>query len=196
MLTTAHLNFQLFQKRLKEGQESAKYFEIASDYLHKSIEESRQVAHRLMPKAIEDYGYVEATHSLLMSLDGVVRIGFNDNLKGERFASSIELSLYRITQEAINNLLKYAEAKEVNIQLLKNQNSIILTIEDDGVGFDKKELNNSKGSFGLNGMVNRASSIGAQLYIDSSLGRGTQITLELPITKLYANESGEDSISG
>lgn len=186
LLTTAHLNLQGFVKKVNNiDAKGMEHFNIANEYLQKAIGESRTISHRLMPKDIEDYGFQMAVNGMLESLQESTDIKFNfaDNLKGERLPVNIELVLYRITQEAITNILKFSEASEANIQLIKHSHSLILTIEDDGVGFDKKEMNNFKSSFGMNGMINRTSSIGGSLYLDTSKGRGTQLTIEVPLTK-------------
>ncbi|MFY0626684.1 MAG: PAS domain-containing protein [Reichenbachiella sp.] len=197
LLTTAHLNLQVLKKNIDlMSERDVQKFDIAFDYLQKAIGESRTISHRLMPKAIEDYGFQSAVTSMLESLDETVAVKFlfNENLNNDRLPIQIELTLYRITQEAVTNILKFSNASEANIQLIKHSNSIILTIEDNGVGFDKKEMNNFKSSFGMNGMKNRASSIGGQLYLDTSEGRGTQIMIEVPLTKL-SNDQNKNSIS-
>ena len=74
--------------------------------------------------------------------------------------------------------MKYANAKSCNIQLLKHSDVVILTIEDDGGGFDLKKISDT---FGINSMKTRADSIGAYFEINSRVGRGTQILLELEL---------------
>ena len=187
LLTTSHLNLQSIKKLTQDFDSKSKQkFDIAFDYLQQSISESRRISHKLMPKAIEDYGYQMAVNSMLEGLDETVDIQFHfqNNLNGDRLPLSLELCLYRITQEAITNVIKFSKAKETTIQLMKHEKSLLLTIEDDGVGFDKSELNNFRGSFGMNSMINRASSVGGQLFIDTSPGRGTQLTVDIPLTKL------------
>ncbi len=186
LLTTAHLNLQSVKSHTQLETDTQKKFDVAFDYLQQGIEESRRLSHKLMPKAIEDYGYQMAVTSMLEGLEGTSEIKFHyqDNLNDQRLPLSMELCLYRITQEAITNVIKFSHATEATVQLIRHKKSLLLTIEDDGVGFDKTELNNFKGSFGMNSMINRATSIGGQLFVDTSPGRGTQLTIDIPITKL------------
>ncbi|WP_456462303.1 ATP-binding protein [Reichenbachiella sp.] len=183
LLITAHMNLTFLKKRQADftSKEIQKY-EIANDYLQKAIEESRSLSHKLMPKAIEDYGFEEAVEGLIENVDEVVdtKFQFYNNLKGEHLSAKVELCLFRITQEAMSNIIKFAQAKKCTIQLMKHEKTVILTIEDDGIGFDKSKVVMNAESFGLNSMKNRASSVGGQFFLDSQVGNGTQLTVEIP----------------
>ncbi|MGL1888041.1 MAG: PAS domain-containing protein [Reichenbachiella sp.] len=183
LLTTAHLNLEFGKKKVRQGKtDDLTSLETASEYLTKAIEVSRNLSHRLMPKAIEDYGYSAAVEALIENLNGTINteLSYYDNLKEEELPTHIALSLYRITQEAITNVIKYANATKATIQLIYHNSSIILSIDDNGQGFDANMIRNEKGAFGLNSMKNRAESIGGRFDIESSIGRGTQIIIELP----------------
>jgi len=158
---------------------------VAHEYLQRAISESRSLAHRLMPKAIEDYGYQKAVEGLIENIEGTIETKFEffDNLDGFRLPRNIELCLFRITQEAITNVIKFAHASNATIQVLKNKYSVILTIDDDGIGFDKSKLQTLGGSFGVNSMKNRATAVGGQFYIDTLEGKGTQLMVEIPNLK-------------
>ncbi|WP_420581719.1 PAS domain-containing protein [Reichenbachiella sp.] len=183
LLITAHMNLTFLKKRQADftDKEKRKY-EIANDYLQKAIEESRSLSHKLMPKAIEDYGFEEAVEGLIENVDEVVdtKFEFYNNLNGDRLSSKVELCLFRITQEAMSNIIKFAHAKKCTIQLMKHEKTVILTIEDDGIGFDKGKVVMNAESFGLNSMKNRASSVGGQFFLDSQIGNGTQLIVEIP----------------
>lgn len=155
----------------------------ALNYLSSAIQESRHISHNLMPKAINDYGYILAIQSMIEGLQAVedVNFQFYNNLNEERLSSNIELSLFRITQEAITNILKHADAKNITIQLMKYSDMLLLTIEDDGEGFDYKLKQEKDRNFGLESIQNRANSISAVLTIESKKGYGTTIMVEVPI---------------
>jgi len=181
-LTVASLNFNFVKKNVQQlDSDTQKKFDAGFSFLKEAIQESRNIAHNLMPQAISDFGYILAIESLLDNLSETtdIKFTFYDNLNGERLAPDYELSLYRITQEGINNILKHAEASQVSVQLIKHHKSVILTIEDDGNGFQMME--SAATSFGLNSMRNRASALSGALDIDSAPGKGTSITLEIPI---------------
>ena len=105
---------------------------------------------------------------------------FFHNFKEKRIDNQqIEVTLYRILQESTNNIIKYAEATHVDIQLKDYQDIYLLTVEDDGNGFKKSEDLDKKGGFGINGMRNRIAAIGGCFEIESSIGRGTTIIVEI-----------------
>jgi signal transduction histidine kinase len=151
----------------------------ALHYLGQAIQESRELAHSLMPKAISDYGYTLAVQSLIEKLGAEhVEINFYHNLEKERLNAKIELALFRITQEALTNILKHSEAAEVTIQLIKHSDQLILTIEDNGKGFD---YNQQQKYFGINSMRNRASAISGIFTVETKLGAGTTLMIEIPL---------------
>lgn len=194
-LTTAYLNLEHAKKRSHDI--SKDYINNASQAVSEAIRQTREISHKLMPKTIQDYGYVAAVEALLesSSLSGGPLFSFHHNLEDARLPKTIALSLYRITQEAINNILKHAEANKVMIQLIQHPDQLILTIDDDGKGFDNKEVLDAERGFGLNNMINRATSMGAQMHIESVVGQGTHLLVELPDYNLNKNESVEDKNS-
>ncbi|WKK65741.1 PAS domain-containing sensor histidine kinase [Lutimonas zeaxanthinifaciens] len=163
-----------------ENEDVYERFHMGYKFLKKAIEESRNLAHNLMPKVVDENGIVKAIHSLISAIQNSSEtiFYFDDNLGEERLKLSYEMTLYRITQEAINNVIKYANATKCNIQLLKHSNVLMLTIEDNGEGFDAA---NTINTFGINSMRTRAESIGGFFEINSQPHKGTQIFVELPL---------------
>ena len=151
--------------------------------LKEAIKESRSISHNLMPPSLTELGISYAIENLLSSLEdvGQTAFKFNSNESTVKISKEFQFALYRVTQEAINNILKYAKAKEATIQYLVFEDHLSLSIEDDGIGFDLNIIN-KKHNFGLNSMRNRASSIGAEFTIETSPGKGTGIYLNLPLT--------------
>lgn len=150
--------------------------------INQAVDESRNIAHNLMPSTLNDFGYSLAVENMIDSLKGATdtQFKFYTNCNSGRLAQPTELGLYRITQEAVNNCIKHAKAKTVTIQLMCYPDIIILTIEDDGIGFDLKN-NNELSRFGLNSMENRARSLNAEFSLDSEPDKGTVITLQIHI---------------
>ena len=155
-------------------------FHMGYKFLKKAIEESRTLAHNLMPKVVDQAGIVAAIESLLTAMkdSSETKFVFEQNLNDERLKLSEEMTFYRIVQEAINNVIKYSNAKNCTIQLLKYKDSVNLAIDDDGVGFD---VDMTKDTFGINSMKTRADSIGAYFEINSRIQKGTNILLELKL---------------
>ncbi|MCL4560922.1 MAG: GAF domain-containing protein [Chloroflexi bacterium] len=146
-----------------------------------ALREMRLLIYELHPPVLEDLGLVAA---LQASLDSVkVRTGLHAELKAEgidRLPVSMECELYRVALEALNNLVKYAKAKRVNIDLRLVDNVVTMEICDNGMGFDLAAAKAS-GGFGLRNMELRVKQICGNLEIDSLPGCGTRIRVEVPV---------------
>ena len=99
---------------------------------------------------------------------------------GERLTPVIETTLYRLAQEALNNVAKHARADHVDVVLERGGEHLSLIIEDNGVGFDPAKEETQGRGFGLVGMRERAALVGAELQIESAAGRGTTVILRMP----------------
>jgi len=109
-----------------------------------------------------------------------------------RLEKRVELNLYRIVQEALNNVSKYAQASTVNVLLEKTEKHISLIIEDDGLGFDAQAQLASVDGLGLIGMRERAAIIGGSLIIESAPGRGTTVFVRVPFDPLIRVEESKN----
>ncbi len=182
-LTAASLNFDAIRQSVARlGEKDNMKFTTGLYFLNTAIEESRNIAHNVMPKAIEDFGLVPSLKSLfniIMKSTGI-NVKFYENLGDIRLSKQTELNLYRITQEALNNVIKHARANEIFIQLILHQNEIIYTFEDDGAGFDKSLIEKSNKGMGLKSIFNRVIALSGTFELDTSPGRGTALTIELP----------------
>ncbi len=150
-----------------------------------TIDDVRRVIRALRPIYLEDLGLVPALEMLTQSLserDGLV-VTFA--VEGEvcRLTSERELALYRIVQEALNNVVKHAHARQVQVKL-HYADTLQVSIKDNGRGFiipDRVDALTELGHFGLVGMRERAELIGAELTVQSTPGQGTLIELHLPL---------------
>ncbi len=184
-LTIALMNFEAMGNvfELLDSQKSEKFLR-GFQHLEKGLHETRNIAYSLIPKAVEDFGYIETVINLIEELNNTTetKFKFYTNLKKRINSQSIEYNLFRITQESINNIIKYAKANEVFIQLVLQDQILQLTIEDDGVGFKADEkLKSGSRNFGLFNMRKRAESLSGKMVIDSAEGKGTLIYIELPL---------------
>lgn len=182
-LSVSALNLQYLDTEIdKLSAECQERYAKSRDYLEKGIRESRQIAHRLMPKAIHDVGLNKALEDLVNEMNSISKVNcsYYCNLKN-RLDEKVEVGLFRTTQEALNNILKYAQATKVSVQLIGFASEIQLLIEDNGIGFDKNKLDLYKTGFGLTGMKNRINSLSGNLLIDSKPGHGTSIVALIPV---------------
>lgn len=160
------------------------YSEInkVTDEINSTINELKEISYSLKPKYLSEIGLGPALNSLcqrISSESNIKNIIFIEN-PDERYAPNVELTIYRIAQEALNNILKHSEASEFNLQLLQNDNRVKLMISDNGKGFDTELEIKGKG-FGLLNMKQRAENIGGSFKVDSSEEYGTLIVTEIPV---------------
>lgn len=180
-LTAAQIALDGYLNNLSE---IPKEIQQTRDFIQSSLQESRAIAHNIIPKSIKDFGLVKSLQQLIDSLDDLhdKKIEFNTNIEADIFTEDESLHFYRIAQEAINNAIKHSKCMAITIQLNALDGSINLTIEDDGKGFNLKSRNNKKG-FGLQSIINRAKILGAKSHFDSKPNGGTLISIELNKTE-------------
>ena len=138
----------------------------------------------LRPVALEDVGLRGAltTFAHTWSAHFCVRVRLHTReLPHGRLAPGLETALYRLAQEALNNVAKHARASQVDVVLERNSDSVSLIIEDNGVGFDPADAATAGRGLGLIGMRERAALVGADLQIESIPGRGTTVIVRAPV---------------
>lgn len=184
-LTAASLNFSAVKSTIGGLDESRlEKFSLGLTFLNLAIEESRNIAHNLMPKAIDDFGLIPSLKSLFSQIEksANLKIEFYENLRVDaRLPRNVELNLYRITQEALNNVLKHAKAGKIFVQALLHKREIIYTFEDDGKGFDLPVLSPGSKGMGIKSISNRVKAMSGIFEIDSSPGKGTALTIQIPL---------------
>ena len=144
-----------------------------------SLAEMRLLIYELRPPVLQKEGLVAALQNRLYSVEN--RAGLKSSLKsnlGERLPLDVEEGLYRIAHEALNNVLKHAHAKNVQIGILQDQKTLTMEIADDGIGFEP-ETACHEGCLGMISMQQRALVHGWHFTLDSSPGRGTRIRVEV-----------------
>ncbi|MFO7799614.1 PAS domain S-box protein [Rhodohalobacter sp.] len=156
-------------------------FKNGLQLLNHAISETRSISQNLLPKAIQDYGLELAIESLINQLKKSTKIIFYlyHNLDNVELPENVQINLYRITQEALNNALRHGDPETVNVQLIYSMGEILLTIEDDGIGFNVEEKEGD--GLGLRSMKTRVGAMSANLDIISNLGRGTIVSVVVPI---------------
>lgn len=137
--------------------------------------------HRLRPGILDNLGLVEALKDEIAAWDTrSAHTEYVFNYSGELHAlgERINITLYRVVQECLTNISKHASANMVKITLVNDNKKILLTVADDGVGFEK---NFSSNRLGLIGIRERVKSLSGQLEIESAPGKGVVITIKIPV---------------
>jgi len=163
--------------------DNAQAFERSIDMLDSSIKEMRRVAHNMMPEILVRYGLDTALKDFCNEIDrsGVIRTSYQsigmDKVELEQTAS---VTIYRIVQELVNNVIKHARAKTALVQLhYSGQEKLLaVTVEDDGKGFDAVMLERSDG-IGWSNIRNRVEFLKGKIDIKSAPGKGTSVLIEI-----------------
>jgi PAS domain S-box-containing protein len=161
--------------------------EISSDIHH--------LSHRLHPSKLHNLGLVVALHGLCneISEQSGVRIHFTYRAVPKALPSDVSLCLYRISQEALNNVVRHSSAREATLELSRTNHTIGLCISDAGSGFDPEQVQ-EKAGLGLVSMRERLRLVGGQLSIVSGPFHGTQVCAQVPLTdRSVPEENGSAS---
>lgn len=181
LLSTAKLNVSGFGENI-----DPKYnvlYKNSLQLLDQACEEVRTISHNMMPGALIRMGLMTAVNEMIIKINdaGKIKVDFDTNLE-ERFDETIEISVYRIIQEALNNMVKHSQAKNIQLRLMKTANQIDVSITDDGKGFDVSRIAESKG-LGWRNMYSRVEILRGSIEVDSAEGKGTSILIVIPIHK-------------
>ncbi|SDD70673.1 sensor histidine kinase [Niabella drilacis] len=165
--------------------ENARAFERSIDMLDSSIQEMRRVAHNMMPEVLVKYGLNVAVGEFCSEIDRSVALHVTYQPIGmEQVAidQTIAVTIYRIVQELVNNAIKHAHAQNLLVQLQPSasEKMLMITVEDDGKGFDTAALPASKG-IGWSNIQNRVEFLKGKIDVHSEPGKGTSVLIEVHI---------------
>ena len=186
LLSSAKLELDLFLDELKEHDSSIpdeRLYGIRQTIDTISVD-LRDLSHSLIPRLLEEFGLLSAFQNMVTRLTGLKKsnVDLYCNLDPEdRFERDIELNLFRCGQELLNNALKHANAENVILQLIKHENSIVLMVEDDGVGFVPGKLNKNSDGIGLLNIETRIRALNGDFLIEAEKERGSLVSIEIPL---------------
>ncbi|MGB3717211.1 MAG: sensor histidine kinase, partial [Candidatus Promineifilaceae bacterium] len=175
---------QLAQMAL-DGHPALEQLTDMQEMMAQIIANLRRLTRDLRPIYLEDLGLVPALDMLARDTNTVLNIPVNFEKSGaeRRLGPEMELALYRIAQEALNNVARHAQASQAEVRINFTQDAVLLDIADDGCGFEVPESPAEMalgGHFGLLGMQERAELIGAHLTVISAPGQDTRVAVTLP----------------
>lgn len=151
-----------------------------------TIQEAKNLAHNLIPIVLKDFGLVIAIENMINRANELYETSFSFNAYdfNERINQKVEKVLYRICQESLNNIVKHAHAKNASFQLFKQDDLVVLVVEDDGVGFNVDEIEmkrkENKSGIGLISINERVLSFNGEFTINANDGKGTELLVEIP----------------
>ncbi|MDD4373838.1 MAG: tetratricopeptide repeat protein [Bacteroidales bacterium] len=176
-LAMENISIRLEQNNETEG---AKVKELTNT-LDQACHEVRNISHQMMPRVLQEDGLIPAIEDMLEKSFSHANITYQFDHFGlsERFAENVEISLYRITQELVNNIIKHSGATEVQVQLLRNKKQLVLLVEDNGKGFQYEKLK-AKG-IGLMNITSRVETVHGEFNLEPSPVSGTLATIRVPL---------------
>ena len=151
-----------------------------------SIKEVRQIAFDLRPYQLDNVGLTQALKELVRTVNdsGAIRLSSNIAYVDDVFSEAKGVSLYRIVQEALNNIVRHSRAGEACVTISRTDLEVALVIEDNGQGFNPESIKrDGVRGFGLTGLAERARMLNATLAIQSTPGQGTAVRLNVAIRK-------------
>jgi len=181
------LKFSLESINLDDKDKAAQKIEYLKKLSLDIIKGVRTATFNLMPPELSDHGINSALAKLtqeLSKLTGKNILFYNKTDFDKRLDSLVEINIYRLTQEAINNAIKYADSTHIIVQLSHSATLLSLTIDDNGKGFEineAKKTRNSESGMGLLFMKERIQYINGRVFINSIPKEGTRITFNIPI---------------
>jgi len=146
-----------------------------------AISEVKNISRNLMPDVLWHFGLKPALEDLVEKCNATVDLKISLELvdMNERFSAELEKAIFRMCQELLNNSIRHGKAQQIYVQVINHGSSIVLMVEDDGIGFDPKSASSG---LGLRNIWSRAEVFQGQVEIDSGLGKGTVTTVEIPLS--------------
>lgn len=180
LLSGTKLSFTNMRENLILTPENALQFQKSLNMLDSTITDLRKVAHNLMPEALVKFGLDEALRDFCNSIQSATTIKVDYQKLGveRKINPTTETFIYRIIQELINNAVKHAQAKEILVQLAFTDTKIVITVEDNGKGYDANNVKNQKGD-GLNNIEYRVQYLNGTIDTVTSPNNGTAVNIEL-----------------
>lgn len=158
------------------------WFEKTKESMNLAVKEVRNLSHRIAPNFADDTTFFEATKRLFSTFNAdntyEINLVFEDKAKLFPLNVDIQLSLYRILQEQLKNIIKYAKAQTIDLEVSIDNNVLLMSLTDDGTGFEKKNVNEG---IGFANIKRRVEILSGTFEVFSSLGNGCRIQVRIPL---------------
>jgi len=185
ILTGIKLHLQSSPVNAGSG-DAAKHVQVACDYVDEAIAQVRRLSTGLRPPALDVLGLEAALKESVQRLTTMAGIQDVIQAKGlGRFDHDIEIALFRVAQEAVTNVVRHSRARAVQVSVWRQPKEMVLTVVDDGIGFDSAaahQASEAGRSFGLRSMQERTMLMGGSFEVKSRPGKGTTVKATFPLT--------------
>lgn len=184
MINAALFNLNQLQADIEKGNSPATHnLENALDLLENTYDEMRNISHQMMPNGLLKAGLAYSIRDFLDKMDkSYLKISLNVVGIQDRLDPQTEISLFRCVQESVNNVIKHAKADRLSIQIVKDDEGISISIEDNGKGFDKTKIKEKEG-IGFQNIQARVNLLKGSFEVDSIPDKGTLLLIYIPSVK-------------
>lgn len=185
LLSASRMSLTQIVKFSDDAEKRESLLNQTQELLNDALNNVRRISKDLMPSTLDEFGLIAALRDFTqnMTVHTGVLICFNYGDLNEIFDKKIELTLYRSSQELVNNALKHAKASVINITLSKNEERLFLNVSDNGIGFDLTEVNKPNRGIGIKNIESRISVIkGGHIKFDVEKGKGASFEISVPLS--------------
>ncbi len=177
LMATVKLHFNALEKK-----QSPELFSKTNNLLEEAYQKIRTVAHAKNSGVLAKKGLLKAINDMANKVSSAnkLQIEVIDHGLENRLENSLELTIFRITQELITNVIKHANATEASIQITNHEDKLNIIVEDNGKGFDTKHISKSSG-MGIHSIDKRIENLEGTVVIDSKINKGTTVIIDIPL---------------
>ena len=182
MLSTVKLYVGELADAHTSEEEKASYIKQVNEIIDEAVSSTREISNNLMPRVIHEYGVVKAIQAFCnkINLTNRIKIEFNSIGVDQTMDKNIQLILFRVISELINNTIKHAKATLISINIEANEGKIKVEFNDNGIGFNtEKIMSDKKIGIGLKSIISRIKSINGRCQFSSEEGQGFKIIIEI-----------------
>ncbi len=173
---------QLWSELKFDSEMQRKRYQQTLEYLSEACNEVREISHQMMPRVLSKMGLVQAINDFLDKSLGHTRFNYSFEYFGfqsnERFAESVEVNVFRITQELVQNVIKHSGATQLKATLIRDKSELVLNVEDNGIGL---ELESTSIGMGLDSVKGRVSSLHGSVSFKKAQNTGLIVNIRIPI---------------
>jgi signal transduction histidine kinase len=182
ILATLKLNFQNLYSQKSDSENGQELYHKTNDLIEEAYQKVRGMAHTKNAGVIGSEGLVPAVQNIAkkIAIPGKLKVQVIPFGMTKRFENAMEVNLFRMIQEILTNAIKHAEATEITVSLTQDEDSINIIIEDNGKGFNVKNMGKKEG-MGLNNITKKVEQLNGTFNIDSFEGKGTTILIDIPL---------------
>jgi signal transduction histidine kinase len=183
LLSTISVYLSMLKSENTEPAEKDNILGFTKGLVNEAIQNTKEIAYNLMPESISRIGLTGTikAHCERINKTGLVTVHFNHHTDIKNLKGDVEVTLFRIVKELINNTLKHAKADTISINLKKEKNLVVLEFNDNGRGFNVKSTlsKNLHKGLGLSNIVSRIKALNGTFKIDSKKGYGTSVIIKV-----------------